>query len=121
MLTTDVNSTLEKWSKTIEKLSKAIAEKNYNLFKISYSEGCRCFQVISEFVNQNDISDELREKILTVSQAWSNCSNSLNNWKNETAFELSQLKKSNAARGKLTNAYAFKNAQIGINLRRKAH
>ena len=118
MSTVDVNLTLDEWSGTVEKLLTAIADKNFKKFRRAYSDGCRYFRIISRYIKENDITDELKSKILAVSECWSKTAQPLSLWKDEVGKELNSIKKGNKVRNKLTRAYAFKPSQTGNNIRR---
>lgn len=116
----DVNSTLDDWSLTIEKLLKAISEKNFKLFRSSYSDGCRHFRVISDYITNNEIAEDIKKRILNISDRWVETASPLDSWKNEIGEELQSVKQGNKVRSKISRAYFFSPSRTGNNLSRKA-
>ena len=116
----DVNSTLDNWTKAIDKLMKAISEKNFKLFRRAYSDGCRQFRIISDFITENEIADDIKQQILNVSDKWLATAYPLDKWKEEVGSELKAVKHGNKVRGKISRAYFFSPSKTGNNIRRKA-
>ncbi len=116
----DVNKTLDEWTIVIDKLLKSISEKNFKNFRRAYSEGCRYFRAIRFYIMKNDIADDLKKRILSISDGWVQAANPLESWKNEVKDELQTVKHGNKVRSKISKAYSFSPSKSGANLRRKA-
>ena len=116
----DVNSILDEWTTVIDKLLKSISEKNFKSFRRAFSEGSRCFRAIRFYIMKNDIAEDLKKRILTVSDNWVKASNPLELWKNQINEELQTVKHGNKVRSKISKAYSFSPSRAGANLRRKA-
>ncbi|MCM8528209.1 MAG: hypothetical protein NE327_16925 [Lentisphaeraceae bacterium] len=116
----DVNSTLDDWSTAIEKLVKAISEKNFKLFRRAYSDGCRQFRIISDLITNNEIADDVKKRILSISDRWVATAAPLDQWKEEVGEELKSVRHGNKVRSKISKAYFFSPSKTGNNLRRKA-
>ena len=120
MTQTDINSTLDEWVSTTERILIAITEKNFKNFRRAYSDGCRHFRVISNFIQNNEIAEDIKNRILSVSDKWSATAAPLNLWKEEIGLELQSVRQGKKVRNKLSKAYAFKPSKAGANVRRKA-
>ena len=116
----DVNSTLDEWSNTIERLITAISAKDFKLFRRAYADGCRHFRVISDYITNNEIAEDIKKKILSVSDRWVKTAPPLDSWKEEIGNELQSVKQGKKVRSKISRAYFFSPSKTGNNLRRKA-
>jgi len=116
----DVNKILDEWSMVIDKLLKSITEKNFKNFRRAYSEGSRCFRAIRYYIMKNDITEDLKKRILATSDGWVQASNPLELWKDQINEELHSVKQGNKVRSKISKAYSFSPSKSGANLRRKA-
>lgn len=116
----DVNAILDEWTTIIEKLLKSVSDKNFKNFRRAYSEGSRCFRKIRFYIMKNDIAEDLKKRILSISDGWVQASNPLELWKDEVKDELQTVKQGNKVRSKISKAYSFSPSKSGANLRRKA-
>ncbi|MCM8541664.1 MAG: hypothetical protein NE328_15455 [Lentisphaeraceae bacterium] len=116
----DVNSTLDEWSKAIDKLVEAISEKNFKLFRRAYSDGCRKFRIISDFITNNEVAEDIKKRILNTSDRWVATASPLDQWKDEIGVELQTVKHGNQVRSKISRAYFFSPSKTGNHIRRKA-
>lgn len=116
----DVNRTLDEWKAVIENLLTSVSEKNFKNFRRAYSEGSRYFRAVRFYIMKNEISEDLKKKILSISDGWVQASRPLELWKDEVKEELQIVKNGNKVRSKISKAYSFSPSKSGINLRRKA-
>lgn len=112
---------LEKWQQHTTELHNAINCKHVRLFKYHLAQGTECFKLIQDHIrNYSNINKNDKQDILTTSNQWTSCIESINQWKQEIASELQQVRQRHKTNGKIRNAYTTKGKQLGINVSRKA-
>ena len=119
----EITEILHKWNACAARLEKAIKNRNYDEFRFSFRDGCRCFARIKEWMNEENGKEkflECKEIVAETVSRWTRISEMIPEWMNEIKVKISKVKDKKQKDKKLGNAYRYmKKTGINLNVRAK--